>query len=78
MTTTELTFFCLVDSVGDFAVGKSEEDARNQYEADIQPLADCDGFRLLAFAVTTPLPEQVPVSVVIPAIEGKVAVKVEG
>ena len=47
------------DQAGDYAVGNSADAARGQYESDIQPLADADGFRIVKLLVKIPLPEVV-------------------
>lgn len=46
----------LVDSCGDYALGKDEADAREAYENQIQALSECDGFRLIKVRVRVPLP----------------------
>ncbi len=48
--------FVLVDAVGDAAIGTSEQEARENYEREIQSLADADGFRLVKVSVAVPLP----------------------
>ncbi len=48
--------FLLVDFAGDWAIGIDEAVAREAYEATVQPLADCDGFRLVKVCVKVPLP----------------------
>jgi hypothetical protein len=48
-----------VDSAGDYAVGNSEEAAREKYEEDVQALSESSGFRLVKINVAVPLPEPV-------------------
>jgi hypothetical protein len=55
--TIDAEIFLIVDSIGDTAVGTSEEDARERYEETIQPLSDASGFRLVKLVVKVPLPE---------------------
>ena len=59
MATTELTLSVVVDSTGDYAVGKTDEEARNAFESDIIALCDTEGFRLFRVTLNVPLPEPV-------------------
>jgi hypothetical protein len=52
----EVEIFVLVDADGDSVIGVTEQDARDNYEADIQPLAECNGFRIVKVTVQVPLP----------------------
>ena len=65
--TTVLDTWLCVDSAGDYGIGKDEASARENYENDVQPLADCDGFRLVKVSVTVPLPEPIELEVEAPA-----------
>lgn len=55
--------FVLIDAAGDYVVGKDEAAAREAYEAEIQNLSDCDGFRLVKVTVKAALPAVVELEV---------------
>lgn len=57
-----IELWACIDARGDYAAGKSEEEAREKYEEDIGPLAECSGFRLVKLTVSVPLPEPVELS----------------
>lgn len=61
----------LIDSNGDYAVGKDSDSAVEQYETDIGNLSDSGGYRLINLTVNAPLPEQVELAATIPAADGK-------
>ncbi len=60
----------------DYAVGKDEQAARDNYEVEIQPLADSSGFRLIKLNLTAPLPEMIEATGTIPAEDGEVKLSV--
>ncbi len=53
----DVEVWVLVDSNGDYAAGSSQEQAKEHYEHDVQPVADTDGFRLVKVTVSVPLPQ---------------------
>lgn len=59
MTKTTVELWACIDSNGDYAVGYSEETAREKYEEDVGALSECSGFRLVKICVAVPLPEPV-------------------
>lgn len=65
----EFDVWMCVDSAGDYAVGTDECSAREAYEKSIQPLADCDGFRLVKLSVTMPLPVPIEIAVDVPEVD---------
>lgn len=65
--TTTVEFWVLVDSTGDYAVGKDADLAKEGYENDIQPVADAEGFRLVKVALTMPLPQVIEMTGTVPA-----------
>lgn len=58
----------LVDSCGDYAVGKDEAEARENYESTIQALADADGFRIVRVKLNVPLPAVVTLAADVPEV----------
>lgn len=63
----ECEVFLFVDQGGDYAVGNSENAAKEKYEDDIGPLEDCTGFRMVRLVVQVPLPEMVEMIGTVPA-----------
>ncbi len=57
--TETIDSFMVVDSVGDFGVGRTLEAAKEDYENNIQPMSDCEGFRVITLTVNVALPEAV-------------------
>jgi hypothetical protein len=73
--TCECELFVVVDGCGDYAVGKTAEDAREAYENEVQALADAEGFRTVRLLVTVPPPEVVELAGTAPA-QGAAALRV--
>ena len=63
--------FVVVDSCGDYAAGKTPEAAREAYESDIGPLADCESFRCIKLLVEVPLPEMPVLTGAVPALPSR-------
>jgi hypothetical protein len=63
MSTTTLEVWTCVDANGDYAVGTTEEAAREKYEEDIGALNEASGFRLVKVNLTVPLPEVIELEV---------------
>ena len=60
MKMIEVTVWVLVDDAGDYAVGAGEDgpgEARQQYEENVQPLAEAGGFRMVQVKLAIPAPE---------------------
>jgi hypothetical protein len=72
MATTTIEVWVMVDSAGDYAVGKDTEGAKEQYGNDIQAPEDAEGFRLVKLLLTVPLPEVVEASGTMPDEGGEV------
>lgn len=66
----------LVDSTGDYAVGKDQESAIAQYEEQVQELDDSGGHRFVMLALDVPLPAVTEVAATVPAV-GKPVVTVK-
>jgi FAD/FMN-containing dehydrogenase len=58
----------LINSDGDYVVGLTADEARENYTAAIGALEGCDGFRLVCVTVNVPLPEVSTVAVSVTAI----------
>lgn len=58
----EAKLVVLVDSVGDYAVGRDQDEAREKYESDTGALNECEGFRLYEVTLDLPLPVCVELS----------------
>ena len=74
--TATVDLWACVDSNGDYAVGSSDEAAREKYEEDVGALNEVAGFRLVKVAVTVPLPEVIELEVEAPAEEAQAAAAV--
>jgi hypothetical protein len=66
----------VVDDCGDYAVGKSQEDAAEKYEETIQQLSSASGIRYVQLTVAVPLPVPVVVEVDVPETEDEPVVSV--
>ena len=66
MATTTIEVWACVDADGDYAVGATEEAAREKYEEDFCPLSEGSGFRLVKVNVTVPLPTVIELEVEAP------------
>jgi hypothetical protein len=60
--------FLVIDQNGDYAVGNTPETAREKFEEDIGPLADCESFRCVKLIVAVPLPEMPVLTGSVPAL----------
>lgn len=58
--------FCVVDSVGDYAVGSDADTARTAYEENIQSLDGSDGFRIVRVVLSVALPSIVSLTGTVP------------
>lgn len=76
MDAVDCTVWICVDSAGDYTSGADEAKARENYEAEIGPLADVDGFRLVQVVVSVPLPQAVLLTGTAPA-EGQATLSVQ-
>ena len=61
---TTIEVYILVDACGDVAFASDEATARENYENDIGPLSDTDGFRIVKVSVNVPLPELIELSAI--------------
>lgn len=62
--------FVLIAASGDYAVGTSEEAARERFQEDIGGLEEQDGFRIVKLLVKAVLPAIVPFETVAPDVHG--------
>lgn len=53
----DVEMWACVDDEGNYAVGASDEEAREKYEEQVQALSEASGFRLVKVTVKVPLPE---------------------
>jgi hypothetical protein len=56
-------------------VGKDEASAKEAYENEVQPVADCDGFRLIKLNLKAALPEVVTAGATIPDTDGELSLE---
>jgi hypothetical protein len=56
-TTVPVDIFACVDNHGDYGVGIDVDAAREDYEARVGDLSECEGFRIIKVIVVVPLPE---------------------
>lgn len=56
MAVHECEVWVCVDVDGNYAVGSSDEVAREKYTEDVGDLGDCGGFRLVRVTVKVPMP----------------------
>lgn len=75
--TCEVELWVCVDSNGDYSVAKTDSDARENYESEVQNLADTEGHRMVKVTLTVPLPEVVELTGTVPADEKPAAMVVK-
>jgi len=66
MTNQACEVVMVVDSAGDYAVGKDLESAIEAYENEVQSIAESGGYRVVNLTLNVALPESVELSADVP------------
>jgi hypothetical protein len=76
MKTETLELWLCVAANGDYQTGTTEDEARERFVENIEPLEDTTGFRLVRLNLTVPLPVAIEASGTVPETDGEVALTV--